>query len=148
MVEQSQVWIGSQDSIIYLINTHSMSCNKQLNDHRSEVVDIIVKNGDSSSRSAEYGRFSCSKTNWDCILCVRDQGREREGETSIGGPSFSSKCFPQNGTMMCCQKPGCEPPDRQLLEEFLSPCFLGPLLFSPPLGEKWESSFEFIFLKT
>ncbi|XP_015475166.1 DENN domain-containing protein 3 [Parus major] len=50
MVEQSQVWIGSQDSIIYIINTHSMSCNKQLNDHRSDVTDIIVdkKNGTSS----------------------------------------------------------------------------------------------------
>ncbi|XP_030301777.1 DENN domain-containing protein 3 isoform X2 [Calypte anna] len=47
MVEQSQVWIGSQDSIIYIINTHSMSCNKQLNDHRSDVTDIVVekKNG-------------------------------------------------------------------------------------------------------
>ncbi|XP_059723714.1 DENN domain-containing protein 3 isoform X1 [Haemorhous mexicanus] len=47
MVEQSQVWIGSQDSMIYIINTHSMSCNKQLNDHRSDVTDIIVekKNG-------------------------------------------------------------------------------------------------------
>uniref|UniRef100_A0A8C3QWJ4 DENN domain-containing protein 3 n=1 Tax=Cyanoderma ruficeps TaxID=181631 RepID=A0A8C3QWJ4_9PASS len=44
MVEQSQVWIGSQDSIIYIINTHSMSCNKQLNDHRSDVTDIIVDN--------------------------------------------------------------------------------------------------------
>ncbi|XP_039405209.1 DENN domain-containing protein 3 isoform X3 [Corvus cornix cornix] len=43
MVEQSQVWIGSQDSIIYIINTHSMSCNKQLNDHRSDVTDIIVE---------------------------------------------------------------------------------------------------------
>ncbi|XP_072186167.1 DENN domain-containing protein 3 [Excalfactoria chinensis] len=47
MVEQSQVWIGSQDSIIYIINTHSMSCNKQLNDHRSDITDIVVekKNG-------------------------------------------------------------------------------------------------------
>ncbi|XP_057285696.1 DENN domain-containing protein 3 isoform X1 [Pezoporus wallicus] len=47
MVEQSQVWIGSQDSNIYIINTHSMSCNKQLNDHRSDVTDIVVdkKNG-------------------------------------------------------------------------------------------------------
>uniref|UniRef100_A0A672TI78 Uncharacterized protein n=1 Tax=Strigops habroptila TaxID=2489341 RepID=A0A672TI78_STRHB len=43
MVEQSQVWIGSQDSNIYIINTHSMSCNKQLNDHRSDVTDIIVQ---------------------------------------------------------------------------------------------------------
>uniref|UniRef100_A0A803XZD4 DENN domain-containing protein 3 n=1 Tax=Meleagris gallopavo TaxID=9103 RepID=A0A803XZD4_MELGA len=47
MVEQSQVWIGSQDSIIYIINTHSMSCNKQLNDHHSDITDIVVekKNG-------------------------------------------------------------------------------------------------------
>ncbi|XP_067323360.1 DENN domain-containing protein 3 [Anolis sagrei] len=56
MAEQSQVWIGSQDSIIYLINTHSMSCNKQLNDHRSEVVDIIVENRDNMSSEA----YSCS----------------------------------------------------------------------------------------
>lgn len=56
MAEQSQVWIGSQDSIIYIINTHSMSCNKQLNDHRAEVVDIIVENRDSVSSEA----YSCS----------------------------------------------------------------------------------------
>ncbi|XP_020660207.3 DENN domain-containing protein 3 isoform X3 [Pogona vitticeps] len=56
MAEQSQVWIGSQDSIIYLINTHSMSCNKQLNDHRSEVVDIILENKESVSSEA----YSCS----------------------------------------------------------------------------------------
>ncbi|XP_062987244.1 DENN domain-containing protein 3 isoform X2 [Elgaria multicarinata webbii] len=56
MAEQSQVWIGSQDSIIYLINTHSMSCNKQLNDHRFEVVDIIVEDKDNVSSEA----YSCS----------------------------------------------------------------------------------------
>ncbi|XP_061463032.1 DENN domain-containing protein 3 [Rhineura floridana] len=56
MAEQSQVWIGSQDSIIYLINTHSMSCNKQLNDHRSEVVDIVLENRDGVSSEA----YSCS----------------------------------------------------------------------------------------
>ncbi|XP_053322135.1 DENN domain-containing protein 3 [Spea bombifrons] len=41
-VEQNQVWIGSSNSTIYIINTHSMSCNKQLTDHRTEVVDIVV----------------------------------------------------------------------------------------------------------
>ncbi|XP_048363878.1 DENN domain-containing protein 3 isoform X2 [Sphaerodactylus townsendi] len=56
MAEQSQVWIGSQDSIIYIINTHSMSCNKQLNDHRCEVKDIIVQARGSLSREA----YSCS----------------------------------------------------------------------------------------
>ncbi|CAM2107075.1 unnamed protein product [Caretta caretta] len=56
MVEQSQVWIGSQDTIIYIINTHSMSCNKQLNDHRSHVMDIIAENRNSVSSEA----YSCS----------------------------------------------------------------------------------------
>uniref|UniRef100_A0A7M4F8G9 DENN domain containing 3 n=1 Tax=Crocodylus porosus TaxID=8502 RepID=A0A7M4F8G9_CROPO len=56
MVEQSQVWIGSQDSIIYIINTHSMSCNKQLNDHRSDVMDIVVEQRNSIPSQA----YSCS----------------------------------------------------------------------------------------
>ncbi|XP_063155781.1 DENN domain-containing protein 3 isoform X2 [Candoia aspera] len=56
MAEQSQVWIGSADSIIYLINTHSMSCNKQLNDHRFEVVDIVVENRENVPSEA----YSCS----------------------------------------------------------------------------------------
>ncbi|XP_044274885.1 DENN domain-containing protein 3 isoform X2 [Varanus komodoensis] len=62
MAEQSQVWIGSEDSIIYLINTHSMSCNKQLNDHRFEVVDIIVENRDgvSSEVNSDNEAYSCS----------------------------------------------------------------------------------------
>ncbi|KAL7984014.1 hypothetical protein Chor_002584, partial [Crotalus horridus] len=56
MAEQSQVWIGSADSVIYLINTHSMSCNKQLNDHRFEIVDIVVDNRESLPSEA----YSCS----------------------------------------------------------------------------------------
>uniref|UniRef100_A0AAR2IHC4 UDENN domain-containing protein n=1 Tax=Pygocentrus nattereri TaxID=42514 RepID=A0AAR2IHC4_PYGNA len=39
-LDQEQVWIGSQDSVIYIINTRSMSCHKQLTDHRAEVMDF------------------------------------------------------------------------------------------------------------
>ncbi|XP_058032392.1 DENN domain-containing protein 3 isoform X2 [Ahaetulla prasina] len=56
MAEQSQVWIGSADSVIYLINTHSMSCNKQLNDHRCEVMDIVVDTRESLPSEV----YSCS----------------------------------------------------------------------------------------
>ncbi|ETE61087.1 DENN domain-containing protein 3, partial [Ophiophagus hannah] len=56
MAEQSQVWIGSADSVIYLINTHSMSCNKQLNDHRREIVDIVVDTRESLPSEV----YSCS----------------------------------------------------------------------------------------
>ncbi|XP_057591326.1 DENN domain-containing protein 3 isoform X3 [Hippopotamus amphibius kiboko] len=43
MAEQSQVWVGSEDSVIYIINVHSMSCNKQLTDHRSSVTGLVVE---------------------------------------------------------------------------------------------------------
>uniref|UniRef100_A0A8K9UU82 DENN domain-containing protein 3 n=1 Tax=Oncorhynchus mykiss TaxID=8022 RepID=A0A8K9UU82_ONCMY len=39
-LDQDQVWIGSQDSIIYIIDSRSMSCNKQLTEHRHEVMDF------------------------------------------------------------------------------------------------------------
>lgn len=45
MAEQSQVWVGSEDSVIYIINVHSMSCNKQLTDHRSSVTGLAVQDG-------------------------------------------------------------------------------------------------------
>ncbi|XP_018430961.1 PREDICTED: DENN domain-containing protein 3-like, partial [Nanorana parkeri] len=55
-VDPTHVWIGSSDSIIYIINIHSMSCNKQLSDHRHEVVDIVPEAGDAQKRLA----YSCS----------------------------------------------------------------------------------------
>lgn len=45
MAEQSQVWVGSEDSVIYIINVHSMSCNKQLTDHRASVTGLAVQDG-------------------------------------------------------------------------------------------------------
>lgn len=45
MAEQSQVWVGSEDSVIYIINVHSMSCNKQLTDHRSSITGLAVQDG-------------------------------------------------------------------------------------------------------
>ncbi|XP_015991472.2 DENN domain-containing protein 3 isoform X2 [Rousettus aegyptiacus] len=42
LVEQSQVWVGSEDSVIYVISVHSMSCNKQLTDHRTSITDLVV----------------------------------------------------------------------------------------------------------
>ncbi|XP_008071354.1 DENN domain-containing protein 3 [Carlito syrichta] len=56
MAEQSQVWIGSEDSVIYIINIHSMSCNKQLTDHRSSVTDLIVQDGEKAPSVV----YSCS----------------------------------------------------------------------------------------
>uniref|UniRef100_A0A673B5V5 DENN domain-containing protein 3-like n=1 Tax=Sphaeramia orbicularis TaxID=375764 RepID=A0A673B5V5_9TELE len=52
---QEQVWIGSQDSVIYIIDTHSMSCNKQLTEHRHEVTGLTV-----DTREHSHQTFSCS----------------------------------------------------------------------------------------
>lgn len=37
-----QVWMGSKDSIIYIIDTVSMSCNQQLTEHRQEVTGLAA----------------------------------------------------------------------------------------------------------
>lgn len=55
MVEQSQVWVGSEDGVIYIIHTHSMSCNKQLTDHRSAVTGLAVQDGKKPRYSGSTG---------------------------------------------------------------------------------------------
>uniref|UniRef100_A0A8C9RNE3 DENN domain-containing protein 3 n=1 Tax=Scleropages formosus TaxID=113540 RepID=A0A8C9RNE3_SCLFO len=76
-LDQHQVWIGSQDSVIYIINTHSMSCNKQLTEHRSEVTDFAL---DETTGKNEIQAYSCSADGivilWDvATLRVRKQYR-------------------------------------------------------------------------
>ncbi|XP_067887420.1 DENN domain-containing protein 3 isoform X13 [Heterodontus francisci] len=57
-VEFSQVWIGSQDSSIYIINTRSMSCNKQLTEHCTDVTDMVLE--DWGSKFSQKQVHSCS----------------------------------------------------------------------------------------
>uniref|UniRef100_A0A3P9Q2C8 DENN domain containing 3 n=1 Tax=Poecilia reticulata TaxID=8081 RepID=A0A3P9Q2C8_POERE len=61
-----QVWMGSQDSVIYIIDTHSMSCNKQLTEHRHEVTGLSVDTTDHSNGQLAYS-CSCDGTilQWD-----------------------------------------------------------------------------------
>uniref|UniRef100_A0A3B3ZDS1 UDENN domain-containing protein n=1 Tax=Periophthalmus magnuspinnatus TaxID=409849 RepID=A0A3B3ZDS1_9GOBI len=64
---QEQVWIGSKDSVIYIIDTHSMSCNKQLTEHRQEVTGLAVDTREHKSQAM----YSCSCDGtillWDSI---------------------------------------------------------------------------------
>ncbi|XP_077433006.1 DENN domain-containing protein 3-like [Vanacampus margaritifer] len=61
-----QVWIGSQDSVIYIIDTHNLSCNKQLTEHRHEVTGLTLDTRDQRSSSEIYS-CSCDGTilQWD-----------------------------------------------------------------------------------
>ncbi|XP_062343302.1 DENN domain-containing protein 3 isoform X2 [Osmerus eperlanus] len=56
-VDSGQVWVGSQDSVIYIISTRSMSCNKQLTDHRAEVTGLAL--GERSERYSPKVAYSC-----------------------------------------------------------------------------------------
>uniref|UniRef100_A0A8C7F755 DENN domain-containing protein 3 n=1 Tax=Oncorhynchus kisutch TaxID=8019 RepID=A0A8C7F755_ONCKI len=91
-VDRQQVWIGSQDSVIYIISTRSMSCNKQLTDHRSEVTGLINEHPKVA--------YSCSAEGavivWDVsTLQVRKQFR-----VSCDRLQSVQLC---NGTLWCCK---------------------------------------------
>ncbi|XP_051574526.1 DENN domain-containing protein 3 isoform X2 [Myxocyprinus asiaticus] len=57
-LDLEQVWVGSQDSVIYIINTRSMLCHKQLTEHRGEVTDITLEK--LSHRFSQMQVYSCS----------------------------------------------------------------------------------------
>ncbi|KAM6968155.1 DENN domain-containing protein 3-like [Aplochiton taeniatus] len=96
-LEQEQVWIGSQDSVIYIIDTRSMSCNKQLTEHRHEVSGFTL---DRSSQP-QLQAYSCSAEGsiiqWDTSsLKVRRQFQldcDRLSSIQI-----------YNGTLWCCTR--------------------------------------------
>ncbi|XP_035386557.1 DENN domain-containing protein 3 [Electrophorus electricus] len=75
-LDQEQVWIGSQDSVIYIINTRSMSCHKQLTEHRAEVTAFALE--ERSLRPSHTQLYSCSADGsvivWDVLtLKVKKQ---------------------------------------------------------------------------
>ncbi|KAK6327010.1 hypothetical protein J4Q44_G00026550 [Coregonus suidteri] len=97
-LDQDQVWIGSQDSIIYIIDTRSMSCNKQLTEHRHEVMDFALEESDKMSQT-----YSCSADGtvilWDLsTLKVKKQFQLTCDRL------MSIQLF--NGTLWCCARDG------------------------------------------
>ncbi|XP_077363503.1 DENN domain-containing protein 3 [Festucalex cinctus] len=55
-VDKDQVWMGSEDSVIYIISMVAMVCNRQLTDHRSEVTGLALDTDKYSQKVA----YSCS----------------------------------------------------------------------------------------
>ncbi|XP_031668137.1 DENN domain-containing protein 3-like isoform X5 [Oncorhynchus kisutch] len=97
-LDQDQVWIGSQDSIIYIIDTRSMSCNKQLTEHRHEVMDFALEESDKMRQT-----YSCSADGtvilWDLsTLKVKKQFQLTCDRL------MSIQLF--NGTLWCCARDG------------------------------------------
>ncbi|XP_052440325.1 DENN domain-containing protein 3 isoform X2 [Carassius gibelio] len=77
-VNQQQLWIGSKDSFIYIINPRSVSCNKQLTEHRCEVTGLALE--ERTDKFSQTLAYSCSEDGsvivWDVsTLQVRRQFR-------------------------------------------------------------------------
>ncbi|XP_059411624.1 DENN domain-containing protein 3-like isoform X2 [Carassius carassius] len=77
-VNQQQLWIGSRDSFIYIINPRSVSCNKQLTEHRCEVTGLALE--ERTDKFSQTLAYSCSEDGsvivWDVsTLQVRRQFR-------------------------------------------------------------------------
>nr|XP_010586823.1 LOW QUALITY PROTEIN: DENN domain-containing protein 3 [Loxodonta africana] len=95
MAEQSQVWIGSEDSVIYIINVHSMSCNKQLTDHRTSVVDLIVQDGEKTPSEV----YSCSRDGM--VLAWNVSTLRVTSRFQLPGHTLTSARLHQ-GRLWCC----------------------------------------------
>ncbi|XP_023104461.2 DENN domain-containing protein 3 isoform X4 [Felis catus] len=97
MAEQSQVWVGSEDSVIYIINVHSMSCNKQLTDHRSGVTGFAVQSG------APSKVYSCSADGM--VLAWNVSSLRVTSRLQLPGGGLSSIRL-HDGCLWCCTGSG------------------------------------------
>lgn len=99
MVEQSQVWVGSEDSVIYIISIHSMSCNKQLADHRASITGLVVPDGTEAPRYAGLvGGVTCGARRGEGVRCCPCPflvlGTEARLLRKHSGLSAGSLCYP------------------------------------------------------
>uniref|UniRef100_A0A8B9KE34 DENN/MADD domain containing 3a n=1 Tax=Astyanax mexicanus TaxID=7994 RepID=A0A8B9KE34_ASTMX len=99
-VDHQQLWFGSQDSVIYIINPYSMACNKQLTEHRAEVTGLALE--DRPEKYSTLVAYSCSAEgtviSWDVatlqvrrhfrLACDRLQSLQIHGGRLWCGKSF------------------------------------------------------------
>nr|XP_055076906.1 DENN domain-containing protein 3 [Misgurnus anguillicaudatus]XP_055076907.1 DENN domain-containing protein 3 [Misgurnus anguillicaudatus] len=77
-VNSQQLWIGSEDSFIYIINPRSTSCNKHLTEHRTAVTGFTLE--ERADKYSQMVAYSCSADGsvilWDVsMLQVKRQFR-------------------------------------------------------------------------
>ncbi|KAF3833965.1 hypothetical protein F7725_025169, partial [Dissostichus mawsoni] len=72
-VDKDQVWVGSDDSVIYIISMVAMVCNRQLTDHRAEVTGLALDRDKQSQKVA----YSCSAEGsvmvWDVSTLQKEE---------------------------------------------------------------------------
>ncbi|XP_070691895.1 DENN domain-containing protein 3-like [Pempheris klunzingeri] len=139
---QEQVWIGSQDSVIYIIDTHSMTCNKQLTEHRHEVTGLTVDTRDQHNSQQTY---SCS---CDGMILQWDSASLKVKRQFHLSCDRLSSIQIHDGTLWCCcgdsivelKKSG-TPQRRMVLPDDLrsAPSSFSSFVVIPERGQLWTA---------
>ncbi|XP_028820569.1 DENN domain-containing protein 3 isoform X2 [Denticeps clupeoides] len=98
-VNQQQLWIGSQDSVIYIINPCSMACNKQLTEHRSEVTGLALE--ERSDKFSLLVAYSCSAEGTVIVWDVSTLQVRKNFSLSCGRLQSLQL---HKGTLWCCAR--------------------------------------------
>ncbi|XP_029359761.1 DENN domain-containing protein 3-like isoform X2 [Echeneis naucrates] len=140
---QEQVWIGSQDSVIYIIDNHSMCCNKQLTEHRHEVTSLTVDTRDQHNSQHVY---SCSSDG--TILQWDSASLKVKRHLHLSCDHLSSIQI-HDGTLWCCcgngiveMKKNGIPQRRMPLPDDLEgmPSSFSSFIVMPERGQLWAGS--------
>ncbi|KAM4550180.1 DENN domain-containing protein 3 [Fundulus diaphanus] len=98
-VDRDQVWMGSEDSVIYIISVVSMVCNRQLTEHRAEVTGLALDNGKYSNTVA----YSCSAEGTVMVWEVSALQVKRTFRLSCDRLQSVYNC---GGALWCCSRDG------------------------------------------
>uniref|UniRef100_A0A7N8Y540 DENN/MADD domain containing 3a n=1 Tax=Mastacembelus armatus TaxID=205130 RepID=A0A7N8Y540_9TELE len=87
-VHQDQIWMGSEDSVIYIISMIAMVCNRQLTEHRAEVTGLKVA-------------YSCSAEGSVMVWDVSTLQVKRQFRLSC---AYLQSIHSSIGTLWCCSR--------------------------------------------
>ncbi|GLD59160.1 DENN domain-containing protein 3-like protein, partial [Lates japonicus] len=96
-VEKDQVWMGSEDSVIYIISMVAMVCNRQLTEHRAEVTGLALDTEKYSQKVA----YSCSAEGTVMVWDVSTLQVKRHFRLSCDRLQSVYSC---NNTLWCCSR--------------------------------------------
>ncbi|XP_014866088.1 PREDICTED: DENN domain-containing protein 3 [Poecilia mexicana] len=98
-VDRDQVWMGSEDCVIYIISLVSMVCNRQLTEHRAEVTGLALDNEKYCHKVA----YSCSAEGTVMAWEVSTLQVKRHFRLSCDRLQSVYSC---GGVLWCCARDG------------------------------------------
>ncbi|KAF7664096.1 hypothetical protein LDENG_00189140 [Lucifuga dentata] len=96
-VDNDQVWMGSEDSVIYIISMVAMVCNRQLTEHRVEVTGLSLGTDKHNQKVA----YSCSAEGTVMVWDVSTLQVKKHFRLTCDRLQSVYSC---NGTLWCCSR--------------------------------------------